>query len=68
MNDFPPPATLPITEQWAIARAEAERRGWTVEELSFDSTGLHMTVTIADGHVRWFPSLYERLVNRFGPR
>ncbi len=57
-----------ICDQFAVARAEAERRDWIVEDLSFDADGLHMSVRMRDGHVKWFPSLYERLVAKFGPR
>lgn len=74
MSDQPTPDAIaprdlmPITEQFAIARREAERRGWVITDLSFDSRGLHLHVNMREGHVRWFPSLYERIVARFGPR
>lgn len=63
-----PAEPMHISDQFAAARQEAERRGWTVESLSFDSQGLHMSVTIKDGHVKWFASMYERLAQRLGPR
>jgi hypothetical protein len=59
---------MPISDQFACARREAERRGWTIRSMSFDSTGLHVDFTLPDSHVHWLEPLYERLMNRFGPR
>lgn len=61
---------MTISDQFATARLEAANRGWTIEDMSFDSSGLHLRVAMdfEDGHVRWLPGLYQRLVNRFGPR